>query len=612
MRKSNNSKRRNRKYRNIRKKLVRGKTLGKKEESYMGKHFRKYIKGYEKESFLAPLLMLVEVGLEVSIPFFMTYIIDRGVKQSNQGYIWRTGGMLVVFAILSLVCGALSGRFAALASTGLAKNLRKGMYDNIQNFSFSNIDRFSPASLVTRMTTDVTNVQNAYQMVIRTMVRSLFMQVCCLVIVFMTNVKIALIFAIAIPVLAVGIVFIVLKAHPLFEKVFRTYDELNQVVQENVRGIREVKSFVREDHENTKFQKISTKVFKNFIKAEKIVVFNSPMMQIVMYTCMILIYWFGAKYMVAGSLTSGEFMRLITYVLQSLFSLMIMSMVLVMIVISQASIERIVEVLDEESDLKSKENAVMTVADGSIDFDHVSFSYYEGMNKMTLQDINFSVKSGETLGVIGGTGSAKSTLAQLIPRLYDVSEGSLRVGGLDVRDYDLESLREDVAMVLQKNILFSGTIKENLRWGNKDATDEEMIHACRLAQADSFIQEFSKGYDTYIEQGGSNVSGGQRQRLCIARALLKKPKILILDDSTSAVDTKTDAMLQEAFRQEIPGTTKVIIAQRISSVESADKIVVLDKGMVHGIGTHEELLKTDYIYQEVYETQKKGGEEHDA
>lgn len=575
-------------------------------------HFVKYIKGYVKESILAPILMMIEVVLEISIPYFMSIIVDQGIAKGDQNYVIRIGIIVVFSALLSLLFGACSGKLAAKASTGLAKNLRRAIYSNIQNFSFSNIDKFSTSSLVTRLTTDVTNVQNAYQMVIRTMVRAVFMQVFCLVMVFRINGELALVFAIAIPILAASLFFIVIKVHPLFKKVFRIYDRLNHVVQENVRGIRVVKSYVREEYEKEKFVAVSSNVFHTFTKAEKILAFNSPVMQIIMYACMISIFWLGAQRVVGGVLLTGQLMSMISYVTQSLFSLMMMSMVFVMIVISRASIVRITEVLDEESDLHDGENPIMEVKDGSIEFDHVSFGYYGPGKKECLMDINFSLKPGEVLGIIGETGSAKSSLVQLIPRLYDVTKGSIRIGGIDVKDYHLEVLRNEVAVVLQKNILFSGTIQENLKWGNKNATDEELIHVCKLAQAHGFISEFSDGYLTHIEQGGSNVSGGQRQRLCIARALLKNPKILILDDSTSAVDTKTDSMLQDAFKREIPNTTKIIIAQRISSVENADKIIILDEGRIHAIGSHEELLESNKIYQEIYYSQKKGEDENGA
>jgi ATP-binding cassette subfamily B multidrug efflux pump len=575
----------------------------------MVKRLLKCIKEYKKESIIAPVLMTGEVILEVSIPFFMAKIIDGGIYEGDQGYIARMGVVIVLGALLSLVFGAFSGKFAATASTGFAKNIRKEMYYNIQKFSFSNIDRFSTSSLVTRLTTDVTNVQNAYQMIIRAMVRAIMMQAFCLIMAFATNRSLGVVFALAIPILAIGLYFIVNTAHPLFEKVFKIYDKLNKVVQENIRGIRVVKSYVREEDEIHKFENVSKDVFHNFSNAEKILAFNSPLMQLVMYSCMIAIFWLGAHKAVSGVLSTGQLMSLITYITLSLMSLMMLSMVFVMITIARASVERIVEVLDEESDLSNKEHPVTEVKDGSIQFENVSFSYFGEGKKECLKNLDFSLKSGETLGIIGETGSSKSSLVQLIPRLYDVTKGSIKVGGIDVRDYDLKVLREDVTMVLQKNILFSGTIKENLRWGNPDATDEELIHVCKLAQAHGFITEFKDGYDTYIEQGGSNVSGGQRQRLCIARALLKKPKILILDDSTSAVDMKTDSLLQEAFRKEIPDTTKITIAQRISSVEKADKIIVLDAGKIHAIGTHEELLSSNKIYQEVYYSQKKGGDE---
>ena len=506
---------------------------------------------------------------------------------------------------MSLICGTLSGYFASRASSGYAKNLREAMYNKIQDYSFSNVDKFSASSLVTRLTTDVTNVQNAFQMIIRIAVRAPIMFFTAMTMSFMVNRSLALVFVCVIPFLAVGLYFISTRAHPIFERVFRTYDKLNNVVQENIRGIRVVKSFVREDHEIEKFENVSNSIYKDFSKAERLLAFNSPLMQLCVYACIMLISWFGAKFVVSGSLSTGQIMSMFTYVMQILMSLMMISMILVMLVISKSSAERIVEVLDEENDIHNCADPIFEVTDGSVKFDNVNFSYSKDMNKLCLKNINLNIKSGETVGIIGGTGSSKSSLVQLIPRLYDVTEGAVYVGGVDVRNYDIETLRNNVAMVLQKNVLFSGTIKDNLRWGDKNATDEDITRVCKLAQADDFIQNFPDKYDTYIEQGGSNVSGGPRQRLCIARALLKKPKILILDDSTSAVDTKTDALLRKAFKEEIPDTTKFIIAQRISSIQDADKIIILDDGKIVAVGTHDELIKTSDIYKDVYYSQQK-------
>ena len=548
--------------------------------------------------------------MEVLLPSLMADLIDKGVDKGDMDYILKTGLILAGVAFAALAFGALAGKFAAQASAGFAKNLRHDLFYKIQDYSFANIDKFSTSSLVTRLTTDITNVQNAYQMMIRVAFRAPFMMIFAMIMSFSVNAQLSWVFVAFIPFIALALGIVIKFAHPIFGRVFKTYDKLNNIVQENLHGIRVVKSFVREEHEVEKFGKISDLIYKDFSKAEKIVAFNMPVMQLSVYLCILIISWIASHQIVGGTMTTGELISMMTYVFQILMSLMFISITMVMITMSEASGERIAEVLTEEIDLKNDAEPLTLVKDGSIVFDNVSFSYTKSMDKLCLKDISLKIKSGETVGIIGGTGSSKSTLVQLIPRLYDVTEGKITIGGEDVRRYDIEALRDSVAMVLQKNVLFSGTIKENLRWGKADATDEEIIKVCRQAQAEDFIEHMPDKYDTYIEQGGTNVSGGQRQRLCIARALLKKPKILILDDSTSAVDTKTDRMIRKAFLEEIPDTTKIIIAQRVSSVEDADKIIVLDKGMINAVGTHEELLKTNKIYQEVYYSQQKGSEEN--
>lgn len=575
----------------------------------MNKTLLKSVREYKKQSVMAPLLVVLEVFMEVLIPLEMAKIIDVGIAQGDMNYIIQRGVILVVMAMLALFFGVQAGNMAAVAGAGYAKNLRHDIFYKIQEFSFHNIDHFSTSGLVTRMTTDITNVQMAYMMSIRLLARAPIMVILSWVMTLLLNKKAALLFLIVVPVLGGTLIFIAKKAHPHFIKVFDEYDVLNNSVQENVNASRVVKAFVREDYEVKKFHGISQYVYNLFTKAEKIVAWNSPVMQFVMYTVVILLVLIGGKSIIGGQMETGELTSIIVYALQIIGSLMMVTFVFVMIMIAQASTDRITEVLEEVPEMQDKENAVKTVDNGEIIFDHVNFSYAGEGGNLSLKDINLHIKSGQTIGIIGGTGSAKSTLVQLIPRLYDVTGGQVKVGGVDVRDYDLKVLRDQVSMVLQKNVLFTGTIYDNIRWGDKDASEEEVKRVCRLAQADGFVQEFPDGYNTQIVQGGNNVSGGQKQRLCIARALLKKPKILILDDSTSAVDTKTDALIRKAFREEIPDTTKIIIAQRISSIEDADQIIVLDDGKVMGVGTSEELLKTNDIYREVYESQVKGGGE---
>ncbi len=573
-----------------------------------------YIKEYKKPSIMTPIFMILEVLMEMMIPYLFASLIDDGVQKGDMGHIVSIGGVMVVIAGVGLFAGIMGGVYGAKASTGFAKNLRKGMFDNIQTYAFSNIDKFSTAGLVTRLTTDVTNVQNSYQMILRMCMRAPVSLVLAMVMSFVISGRMASIFLVAMILLACVLAFIISHAMKYFSAAFPKYDELNASVQENVSAIRVVKAYVREDHEKKKFQAASNGIYNMFLKAEKTVAYNSPVMQITVYTCILLISWFGAKLIVGSNnvdLTTGELTSLLSYCMTILMNLMMVSMIFVMVSMSIASARRIAEVLDEKADLVNPENPCYEVKDGSIVFDHVDFGYHAGDEKRVLTDINLNIRPGETIGIIGGTGSSKSSLVNLISRLYDVTGGSVMVGGKDVRDYDIETLRNEVSVVLQKNVLFSGTILENLRWGDKEASEEECIHACKLACADEFIERFPDKYNTYIEQGGSNVSGGQKQRLCIARALLKKPKILILDDSTSAVDTATDAKIRHAFATEIPETTKLIIAQRISSVQHADRIIVLDDGKISGIGTHEELVAGNEIYRDVYESQTGGSGDFD-
>lgn len=567
---------------------------------------------YKKVSILTPIFTALEVVMEILIPFVISALIDKGIEAGDIGQIYLYGGLMVVLAFLSLMSGILAGRYAAAASAGFACNLRDAMYENIQTFSFSNIDKFSTAGLVTRMTTDVTNMQNAYQMCLRIAVRAPLMFLCSMGMCLFISPKLSMIFLVAIVFLGAALFLIMSTTTKIFSRVFHKYDDLNASVQENISAIRVVKAFVREDHENEKFTKAAENLYNLFVKAESRLAFNNPLMMLVIYGCIIALSWFGAQFIVAGDLTTGELTSMFSYVMSMMMSLMMLSMVFVMITMSVASGKRIAEVLNEKADLANPERPVMEIPNGSIDFDHVSFSYkHGGSGEETLHDIDLHIHAGETIGIIGGTGCGKSSLVNLISRLYDVTDGSVRVGGKDVRSYDMEALRNQVAVVLQKNVLFSGTILDNLRWGKEDATEEECMEVCRQACADEFIERFPQKYHTWIEQGGNNVSGGQKQRLCIARALLKKPKVLILDDSTSAVDTATDAKIRSAFAQKIPGTTKLIIAQRISSVQDADRILVLEDGHINGFDTHENLLKTNDIYREIYETQSKGGGDFD-
>ena len=569
------------------------------------------IKGFKKDAILTPICMILEVLFETMIPFLMASIIDKGVEAGDIGHIYRIGGCMVALAACGLLAGVLGGRFAARASAGYARNLREAMFVNIQSFSFSNIDKYSTAGLVTRLTTDVTNIQNAFQMLLRMCFRAPFSMICAMTMAFAINARLASIYLGAVVFLGILLFMIVTSAMKYFQQAFPKYDDMNASVQENVSAIRVVKAYVREDHETEKFRQASRNIYDIFKRAEYKVIWNAPLMQITVYGCIMLISWLGARMIVSDALTTGELMSLLTYCMNILMSLMMLSMVFVMLTMSAASARRIVEVLEEKSDLAEPEDPIFTVEDGSIRFEGVDFAYHKESEEPVLHQIDLKIHPGETIGIIGGTGSAKTSLVNLISRLYDVTAGRVLVGGRDVREYDMEALRGQVAVVLQKNVLFSGTILENLRWGRADATEEECRQACRLACADEFIEKMPKGYDTYIEQGGTNVSGGQKQRLCIARALLKRPKILILDDSTSAVDTATDSKIRQAFAEELPGTTKLIIAQRISSVEGADRIIVMDDGKIHGFGTHRELLETDEIYREVYESQTSGGGDFD-
>ena len=570
-----------------------------------------HIKEFKKDSLLTPVFMILEVIMETIIPLMMASIIDDGVEAGNMNHIYFMGSLMVVTAFISLWAGVMGGKCGARASTGFARNLRKAMYENIQTFSFSNIDKFSTSGLVTRLTTDVMNIQNAYQMILRMCMRAPASLICAMAMSFYVNARVALIYLGAVFILGIILCIIIKFTMKYFKQVFKKYDALNESVQENVSAIRVVKAYSREEFEKSKFMTASGNIYNMFIKAEKLIALNGPVMQLAVYSCILLISWIGAKMIVGSSMTTGELSQLLTYCMNILMSLMMLSMIFVMITMSMASAERIAEVIEEKADIINPENPVMHVPDGRIKFEHASFSYKSDAETPVLKNINISIEQGQMIGVIGGTGSAKSSLVNLISRLYDVSDGKVMVGGIDVRDYDIETLRNEVSVVLQKNVLFSGTILDNLRWGDADATEEECIHACKLACADEFINKMPDGYNTYIEQGGTNVSGGQKQRLCIARALIKKPKVLILDDSTSAVDTATDSKIRKAFAEEIPGTTKIIIAQRISSIKDCDKIIVMEDGAVDGFGTHEELLESNEIYRDVYESQMSGSGDFD-
>ncbi|MEG0267258.1 MAG: ABC transporter ATP-binding protein [Carnobacterium sp.] len=573
----------------------------------MYKTLMKSLRQYKKPAYLTMLFMALEVAVEIFIPFLMAKIIDRGLMERDIAYILKIGSLMFVMACFSMLFGVLAGKFSSDAAVGLSTNLRQDIYENIQTFAFDNIDKYSSSSLITRLTTDITNIQMAFQMVLKTIIRSPFMIAFAFAMASYTNLKLSLTILIIVPIVAFILIGLIYRVHPYFIEVFKKYDRLNQTVQEDINGVRVVKSFVREEKEIEKFKKASEDIKSLFMKAEKIIAFNAPVMQIAIYSCLLLVYWFGAKYVVGGTMSTGELTSFITYMMQILTSIMMISMIFVMIVISEASVERVAEVLNEKATLSNPEKPLTTIENGDIEFKNVQFKYNKRSEEADLSQINLTIKSGETIGIIGGTGSGKSTLIQLIPRLYDVTEGEVYVSGHNVKDYDLVTLRDQIAMVLQKNTLFSGTIIENLRWGNKEASEEEVQRVAKLAQADDFVQAFPDNYETVLDQGGSNVSGGQKQRLTIARALLKQPKILILDDSTSAVDTKTDAYIRKAFTEEIPNTTKIIVAQRISSIQDADRIIVLEEGKIDGIGTHEELLENNMIYKEVFDSQVKGG-----
>lgn len=573
----------------------------------MYKTLAKSLRQYKKPSFLTMLFMALEVSMEIFIPFLMAKVLDRGLLTGDIQYVLKIGALMFVIACLSMVFGVLAGKFSSDAAVGFSTNIRQDVYENIQTFAFDNIDKYSSSSLITRLTTDITNIQMAFQMILKTIIRAPFMIVFAFIMASYTNLKLSLTIVFVIPIIGGLLIWLVYKVHPYFIEVFKKYDRLNRTVQENINGVRVVKSFVREDREIEQFKEASSDIKALFMRAEKIIALNGPVMQIAIYSTLLIVYWFGAKQVVGGAMSTGELTSFITYMMQILSSLMMMSMIFVMIVISEASVERVAEVLNEKASLTNPEQAVTTIENGDIEFRNVRFNYNTSSEEADLSHINLTIKSGETIGVLGGTGSGKSTLIQLIPRLYDVTEGEVFVSGRNVKDYDLVTLRDQIAMVLQKNTLFSGTIAENLRWGDEDASDDEIKRVANLAQADGFVQAFPEGYETVLDQGGTNVSGGQKQRLTIARALLKKPKILILDDSTSAVDTKTDAYIRRSFAQEIPDTTKIIVAQRVSSIQDSDRIIVLNEGKIDGIGTHDELLANNAIYKEVYDSQVKGG-----